>query len=79
MTDQTQIVDLIERASTDEPFCACGRHTVTVWRDGIVWLECATFQETGRGRVARLLATATAPIHVRRAIVEAPAPAAIAA
>jgi hypothetical protein len=79
MTDDTQIVDLIERATSDQPFCACGRHTSAVWRSGIVWLECASFRETGRGRVARLLAGATAPVHVRRPIVEAPAPTANAA
>ena len=45
MTDDRTIVDLIERVSDAEPMCACGRHTTPVWRDGIVWLDCASLLE----------------------------------
>jgi hypothetical protein len=76
MNDDRMIVDMIERASDAQPMCACGRHTTAVWRDGIVWLECATLLEPRDGRLERLLAAVTAPVHTRVQIVEVPAAAA---
>ena len=73
MTDHTRIVDLIERASDSHPFCGCGWHTTPVWRDDVVWLECASVTQPRQGIVARLIAAATAPIHVHIAIVDIPA------
>jgi hypothetical protein len=72
MTNDRQIVDMIERANDAQPFCACGSHTTPVWRDGVVWLECASLGEPHEGRVARILAAATARIHTREQIVEVP-------
>jgi hypothetical protein len=76
MNDDRMIVDMIERASDAQPICACGRHTTAVWRDGIVWLECATLLEPRDGRLGRLLAAVTAPVHTHVQIVEVPAAAA---
>lgn len=73
MMHNRQIVDMIERANDDQPYCHCGRHTTAVWRDGIVWLECSSLTEPKDGRLARLLAAVTAPTHVHEAIVDLPA------
>jgi hypothetical protein len=72
MIDNRQPVDTIERANDLRPFCPCGSHTMPVWRDGAVWLECATLAEPRTGRVQRVLAAVLAPAHVRDRIVDAP-------
>lgn len=72
MSDQSRVVDLIERASDATPFCPCGRHTTTVWRDGIVWLECASLSAPREGMIARFVAAATAPVHIRVPIIDVP-------
>ena len=71
-TTDLQIVDMIERANDAEPFCACGRHTTPIERDGVVWLECASLSDGHQGRLARLLAALTSPAHTRVAIVDVP-------
>jgi len=72
MTEDRHIVDLIERASDTQPYCACGWHTSPVWRDGVVWLECASLNEPRQGLVRRLIAAATGRAHLHFAIVSAP-------
>jgi hypothetical protein len=72
MIENFQVVDTIERANDAQPFCPCGSHTTPVWRDGTVWLECATLSEPRRGRVQRVLAAVMAPAHVRDRIVDVP-------
>lgn len=72
MTDHRQIVDTIERANDARPYCPCGRHTTPVWRQGKVWLECASLSEPRDGFLQRLLGQVTAPAHIRMPIVEAP-------
>ena len=70
--DHTRAVDLIEKAVDARPFCSCGRHTTPIWRDGVVWLECSSLGEARDGVVARLVAAATSPAHVRTPIVTVP-------
>ena len=72
MYDQSRVVDLIEQANDARPFCPCGRHTTPVWRDGVVWLECSSISEPRDGVVARIVATATAPGHLKFPIIEIP-------
>jgi len=72
MYDQPRLVDLIERANDARPFCPCGRHTTPVWRDGVVWLECSSLSDPRDGIVARLVAAATAPIHLKTPIIDVP-------
>ena len=73
MNDDTRIIDMIERASGATPYCACGWHTTPVWRDGVVWLECASLSGPRPGLVRRLIDAATSPAHVHASIVEVPA------
>ena len=73
MTDDRTIVDLIERVSDAEPMCPCGHHTTAVWRDGVVWLDCASLLDTPTSRLGRLMAVMTAPAHTHKRIVEVPA------
>src|SRR4029078_4581397 len=69
MYDHARAVDLIEKSVDARPFCSCGRHTTPVWRDGVVWLECSSLSDPRDGVVARFLAVATSPTHVRAPIV----------
>ena len=68
MRHTNRVVDLIERANDLTPFCSCGAHTTPVWRDGVVWLECATLVQPPAGRLQRMV-NALAP-HVHQEIVE---------
>lgn len=72
MKNNGQIVDMIERANDAQPFCACGRYTTPVWRDGTVWLECASVNEPHEGRIRRAWAALTAHIHTHERIVDVP-------
>jgi hypothetical protein len=73
MMNNRQLVDMIERASDAQPFCACGRHTTPVWRDGAVWLECAWLTEPREGPLARIAVAVTAHTHTHEQIVDVPA------
>ena len=73
MINNSEIVDIIERTNDARPFCSCGWHTTPVWRDGAVWLECASLQEPHEGRLARIVAAATSRIHIHERIVDVPA------
>ena len=72
MTNDRQIVDMIERANDADPYCSCGSHNTPVWRDGAVWLECASLTEPRQGRVARFLAAVSVSAHERARIVDVP-------
>lgn len=72
MFDHARAVDLIEKAVEARPYCSCGRHTTLLWRDGVVWLECASLGDRRDGVVARFVAAATAPAHIRTPIVAVP-------
>lgn len=73
MLDHSNIVDLIERASTARPTCPCGWHTTAVWRDGAVWLECASLTAPDGGLLRRFVSTLTSPTHVHVRIADVPA------
>ncbi len=72
MITDSHIVDMIERANDARPFCSCGWHTMPVWRDGAVWLECASLSQPPEGRLARLLRATTARVHTHELIVDVP-------
>jgi hypothetical protein len=72
MIDNRHVVDVIERASDAQPFCPCGSHTTPVWRDGAVWLSCATLVDRREGRLAAIVRVLSAPAHVRLRIVDVP-------
>jgi hypothetical protein len=73
MSHDTQIIDLIERASDARPYCPCGSHTTPVWRDGVVWLECATVSHPDGSALRKLFSSFTGAWHVHVPIVEVPA------
>ncbi len=72
MNDNYRYIDIIESANDRQPFCSCGRSTEPVYRDGVVWLECSSFHEERRSRLARAVATVTALSHVHERIIEIP-------
>jgi hypothetical protein len=74
MLSKYSIVDTIEKAHSDRPYCPCGRDTILVYRTGAMWLECEITGEPVGGRVARMWSAVTVPSHVHQSIVEVPAP-----
>jgi hypothetical protein len=74
MLNEQSTVDLIERAHSARPYCACGRGTTTVYRDGAVWLDCSIVNEPVVGKIHRLWNVVSDPGHVHELIVEIPAP-----
>ena len=70
MIENRQAVDLIERAHDAQPFCGCGRHTTLVDRDGAIWLECSSLEETREGAFARALSVITAGAHTRELVLD---------
>ena len=79
MLTELRLVDQIERAHADQPYCECGRPTTTVYRDGSMWLECQIVGEPAESRIQRLWSAIGTPTHVHEQIVEVPAPARLAA
>lgn len=74
MLNEQSIVDRIELARSRQPFCGCGRHTVTTYRDGAVWLDCAIVNEPLYGRAKQLWMAITDGQHIHRLIVDVPEP-----
>jgi hypothetical protein len=74
-TDSTdlRVLDIIDRALRDRPFCSCGRHATAVWRDGAVWLECSFVIEPADSPWRRLRATLSKPMHLHAPLIEVPA------
>lgn len=67
-----QLLDMIERANDEQPICSCGKHTRPVWRDGVVWLDCASLGDPPESRLGRAWAAVTAHVHTHQRIVDAP-------
>lgn len=70
MEEQTRVLEVLELAQRETPFCgACGSPTLPVARGGSLWLECASAQED-RPFLRRLLSLEFAAGHTRRVILE---------
>ena len=68
MFDNDQMLELIERALDDQPYCAiCGAPTTIDDEDGRLWLVCSTATEP-RGLLARIGAVVLP--HERRLVVD---------
>lgn len=68
MFDNSQVLDLIERALDDEPFCpVCGAPTTIEDDDGRLWLVCSasTAPTTMIGRVSAAILP-----HKRRLVID---------
>ncbi len=70
MINNSQAVDLIERAHDAQPFCRCGRHTTMLERAGRIWLACNSFDEPREGTIARVLSLITAGVHTRELVLD---------
>jgi hypothetical protein len=73
MIHDIDIIDRIERASDARPTCPCGWHTTVVWRDGTIWLECASLSAPDGGFLRRFVGTLIRPMHVHTRIADVPA------
>jgi hypothetical protein len=68
MSDQTWIIDKIERAERETPTCVqCHEPTVAEWRDGSMWLVCRSLSEH-KSTLRRLLTLDPAAWHTNQPI-----------
>ena len=68
MSDQTRIIDIIERAERETPTCIqCHEPTVVEWRDDGIRLVCRSLSEP-KSVLRRLLTIDPAAWHTNRPI-----------
>ena len=79
MLNELRLVDRIEQVHGDRPYCVCGRETITIYRDGAMWLACSIVREPVENRIQRLWNAVSAPGHVHELIADVPSPKALAA
>ena len=66
--DRQQMLQLIEDAMRDEPYCVCGA-PMTIEADAdSLWLECPTFTAPSTGRLAWLRSGIRVALHERQVI-----------
>jgi hypothetical protein len=68
--DNTRIVELIERAERETPFCDCGEPAAAVARDRQIWLSCTRHQGASEGTLRRVIASLTSAGHTRKLLVD---------
>lgn len=76
MIDNWNVLDRIEHAERETPFCICGQPMVPAARNNGLWLECSTLTPSGSGLVGRWKSALATSGHYRRLIVESLAEAA---
>ena len=69
MIDNDRALELIESAARSQPSCPCGSHTVTIARDDIVRLSCATLERPA-GIARRILTLDFAYPHIDRKVID---------
>jgi hypothetical protein len=68
MSDQTWIIEKIERAERETPTCIqCHEPTVAEWRAGSMWLVCRSLSEP-KSTLRRLLTLDPAAWHTNQPI-----------
>jgi hypothetical protein len=76
MIDHWTVLDSIEHAERETPFCACGQPMSPTAKSDGIWLECVSLAEGDRNRFGRLFSALGAYGHDRRHIVDSLAEAA---
>lgn len=68
MSYNTRVLERIERAQDERPYCpACGRPTAVIERDGELWLACTSERPASRlGGLLHTLAAHHAELVVNR-------------
>jgi diaminopimelate epimerase len=69
-SDNTRIMELIERAERETPFCDCGATAAAVACNRQIWLSCTRHQCPSEGALRRIIATLASAGHTRRLIAE---------
>jgi len=66
--DRVRMLQLVEDALRDSPYCACGA-MMTIDVDGAtMWLECPTFMEPSVGRLAWLRGGIRTALHEKQVV-----------
>jgi hypothetical protein len=68
--DNTRIVELIERAERETPFCDCGRPMAATAEDRGIWLRCTAHQHVSGGPVRRFIATLASAGHTPELLID---------
>jgi hypothetical protein len=69
LIDNDRALEIIESAARTQPLCPCGSHTVTVARDDVVRISCATLQRP-TSIVRRLLTLDFVYPHIDRVVID---------
>ncbi len=70
MIDNWKVLDRIERAEQETPFCYCGEPMSPVAKPDGIWIECVSRLNPDESRLGRLRSVLTAGGHTSRQIVE---------
>jgi hypothetical protein len=70
MIDNWSVLDRVEHAERQTPFCACGQPMSPAARPDGIWLECVSLRAPDGSRIGRFLSALAAPGHTSRLIVE---------
>ena len=74
MYDRIAIVNLVEDAERNDPYCACGAPMIAQERDGALWLACSSQREPAERRegvLGRIRSLASLAWHDRRLLLDA--------
>ncbi len=66
--DRQRILQLIEDALRNDPYCTCGSLMTVDAQDDILWLECPSFMQPSTGRLAWLRGGIRTALHEREVI-----------
>jgi hypothetical protein len=64
--DRLHMLQLIDDALRQTPFCACGQMMTVDGEGDSLYLECPTFQEAPSGRLSRLRSGVRLVLHQRQ-------------
>ncbi len=68
--DNTRIVELIERAERETPFCDCGLPMAATAEDRGIWLRCTSHRIISGGPVRRFLAMLASAAHTPQLLID---------
>lgn len=66
--DRQRMLQLIEDAMRNDPYCACGSLMTVDAQDDTLWLECPSFTQPSTGRLGWLWGGIRSALHEREVI-----------
>jgi len=70
MNANSSVLETIETAEREIPFCSCGQQTAAVAKDDGIWLECLSIRDADCGLMGRFLAPFQEAGHLKMLLME---------